>query len=571
MSVRRILVVGGVAGGASAAAKARRENERAEIHVFERGPYISFANCGLPYHISGEIRDRNQLVVMTPERFAVRSRIQAHIEHQVLSVDRTRKVIRVQGPDGGIREELYDKLILSQGARPFVPQIPGVDLPHVFTLRDIPDMDRILDALKQRAPERAVVIGGGFIGLEMAEAFLHRGMAVTLVEKNPHLLPLLDADMAEHLQEAVGSERLQFRFNAAVTQFSPQAVHFADGTSVAADMVLLSAGVRAEVELAREAGLEIGPTGGIRTNGRMETSDPDIYAVGDAAETIHAITGARTRIALAGPANRQGRVAGANAAGSKLVYPGALGTSIVRLLQMVVGFTGLSSRQAHAAGFTFFTSLTRDFSHAHYFPGAKPVLIKVIAEEGTGRLLGAQVIGEKGVDKRVDVLATAIMARMSVFELETLDLAYSPPFGSANDPVNVAGFVASHIARGDIGTVAPETWRPGAELLVDVRDLEELTEHGRLEGAIHIPLGELRDRVLELPKDRPIVTYCQKGQRGYFATCTLQGLGFDNVRNLRGGFLQARLNGIPLEVQTHPPAEVSLEVQEIPYSGAVDL
>jgi NADPH-dependent 2,4-dienoyl-CoA reductase/sulfur reductase-like enzyme len=300
-------------------------------------------------------------------------------------------------------------------------------------------MDRIADFIETQKPKHAVVIGGGFIGLEMAEAFLHRGMHVTVVEKNPQILPILDRDMAVHLQQAVGSERLNFRFNAKALEFVPGRVRFEDGTELGSDLVLLSAGVRAEVELARAAGLELGPTGGVRTNGRMETSDPDIYAVGDAAETIHAITGARTRIALAGPANRQGRVAGANAAGGRLNYPGALGTSIVRLLHMTVGYTGLSSKQAAGAGFTFFTSLTRDYSHAHYYPGAKMILIKLIAEEGTGRILGAQAIGEAGVDKRIDVLATAITAKMTVFDLESLDLAYSPPFGSANDPVNVAG------------------------------------------------------------------------------------------------------------------------------------
>ena len=544
---RRILVVGGVAGGASAAAKARRVSEEAEIHVFERGPYISFANCGLPYHIAGEIKDRGQLVVMTPERFASRSNIFAHTGHEVLSIERQRKTVRVKAPDGSERDEPYDKLILSQGARPFVPDIPGVSLPHVFTLRDIPDMDRIIVAIEGGMPRNAVVIGGGFIGLEMAEAFLHRGMHVTVVEKNPQILPILDRDMAMHLQQAVGSERLNFRFNAKVSEFVPGRVRFEDGTELGSDLVLLSAGVRAEVELARAAGLELGPTGGVRTNGRMETSDPDIYAVGDAAETIHAITGARTRIALAGPANRQGRVAGANAAGAHLNYPGALGTSIVRLLHMTVGYTGLSSKQAAAAGFTCFTSLTRDYSHAHYYPGAKMMLIKLIAEEGTGRILGAQAIGETGVDKRIDVLATAITAKMSVFDLESLDLAYSPPFGSANDPVNVAGYVAAHIARGDIATVAPESWRPTGEMLLDVRDADEVAASGRLAGAAHIPLGELRGRARELPRDRVIVTYCQKGQRGYFAACTLQGLGFENTRNLRGGFLQARLNGFAIE------------------------
>ncbi|MCE9612213.1 MAG: FAD-dependent oxidoreductase [Chthoniobacter sp.] len=541
---RRILIVGGVAGGASAAARARRVDESAEIHVFERGPYISFANCGLPYFLAGEIDDRAKLIVMTPERFWSRSRIHAHVGHEVLSIDRTARTIRVKGPDGTERDERYDRLILSQGAKPIVPPIPGVDLPHVFTLRDIPDMDRIARFLDERKPRRAVVIGGGFIGLEMAEAFHRRGLHVTVVERTPHILPLLDPDMAELLQQRTRLADFDFQVGAAATAFTPERVHFADGTQLAADLVLLSVGVKAEVELARAAGLEIGATGGVKTNGRMESSDPHIYAVGDAAETTHTLTGARARIALAGPANRQGRIAGTNAAGGKLTYPGALGTSIVRVLTTTVGFTGLNSAQAAAAGFSAFTSMTRDFSHAHYYPGATPIVIKVIAEEGTGRLLGAQVIGEQGIDKRTDILATAIAGKMSIFDLETLDLAYSPPFGSANDPINTAGFVASHIARGDIATVAPETWRPNGEYLLDVRDPDELEDFGQLPGAVNIPLVQLRDRLGELPRNRRIVTFCQKGQRGYLAACALQGSGFDDVANLRGGFLQAKLNGL---------------------------
>lgn len=541
---RRIVIVGGVAGGASAAAKARRVDEHAEIHVFERGPYISFANCGLPYFISGEIDERAKLIVMTPERFWSRSRIHAHVNHEVLSIDRAARTVRVKGPDGAERDVPYDKLVLSQGAQPIVPPIPGVELPHVFTLRDIPDMDRIAAFVNEQKPKRAVVIGGGFIGLEVAEAFHHRGIHVTVVERNPHILPLLDRDMAIHLQNEVRRPDFEFKPDANATRFTASGVEFSDGTTLDADLVLLSVGVKAEVELAKAAGLEIGVTGGVKTNGRMESSDPNIYAVGDAAETMHALTGARARIALAGPANRQGRIAGANAAGARLVYPGALGTSIVRVRQMTAGFTGLNSAQAAKAGFSFFTSLTRDPSHAHYYPGAKPVLIKVIAEEGTGRLLGAQVLGERGVDKRVDVLATAIAGKLSVFDLETLDLAYAPPFGSANDPINTAGFVASHIARGDIATVAPETWKPDGEFLLDVRDPDELEELGQLPGAVNIPLAELRDRLGELPRDRQIVTYCQKGQRGYLAACALHGHGFEHVANLRGGFAQAKLNGL---------------------------
>lgn len=541
---RRIIIVGGVAGGASAAAKARRVDEHAEIHVFERGPYISFANCGLPYFIAGEIDDRAKLVVMTPERFWERSRVHAHVNHEVLAINRAAKTIRVKGPDGAERDVAYDKLVLSQGAKPIVPPIPGVDLPQVFTLRDIPDMDRIVKFLDEKKPRRAVIIGGGFIGVEMAEAFHHRGMHVTIVERNPHILPLLDRDMAAHLQNQIRRADFDFKLNAEATRFTNDGVEFADGSKLAADLILLSVGVKAEVELAKTAGLEIGATGGVKTNGRMESSDPNIYAVGDAAETIHALTGARARIALAGPANRQGRIAGANAAGARMIYPGALGTSIVRALHLTAAFTGLNSAQAAKAGFTFFTSFTRDHSHAHYYPGAKPVLIKIIAEEGTGRLLGAQVLGERGADKRVDVLATAIAGKMSVFDLENLDLAYSPPFGSAQDPVNTAGFVAGHIARADIATVAPENWKVDGELLLDVRDADELEEFGKLPGAVNIPLAQLRDHLGELPRDRRIVTYCQKGQRGYLAACALHGNGFEDVANLRGGFLQAKLNGL---------------------------
>jgi NADPH-dependent 2,4-dienoyl-CoA reductase/sulfur reductase-like enzyme/rhodanese-related sulfurtransferase len=549
----RIVIVGGVAGGASAAAKARRVDEMADIQVFERGPYISFANCGLPYFIAGEIDDRAKLIVMTPETFWERSRVRAHVNHEVLSINRAAKTICVRQPDGGQREVPYDKLILSQGAKPIVPPIPGATLPHVFTLRDIPDMDRIAAFVKNGQPRHAVVIGGGFIGLEMAEAFHHRGLHVTVVERNPHILPLLDRDMATHLQNQIRRDDFDFKTGAQAARFTDDGVEFADGSRLPADLILMSVGVKAEVELARAAGLVIGETGGVKTNGRLESSDPNIYAVGDAAETMHSLTGARARIALAGPANRQGRIAGANAAGARLIYPGAMGTSIVRVLNMTAGFTGLNSTQAAKAGFTFFTSLTRDNSHAHYYPGAKPVLIKIVAEEGTGRLLGAQVLGESGVDKRVDILATAITGKMSVFDLENLDLAYSPPFGSANDPVNTAGFVAGHIARGDLATVAPETWEPDGEYLLDVRDPDELEEFGKLNNSVNIPLAQLREQLAKLPHDRRIVTYCQKGQRGYLAACALNGHGFENVANLRGGFLQFKLLQQPANLTSPPP------------------
>ena len=542
-TARRIVIVGGVAGGASAAARARGVDESAEIHIFERGPYISFANCGLPYYIAGEIEDRSKLLIMTPQKMWARSRVRAHVNHEVLSIDRSGKTVRVRRGDGSEENFPYDRLILSQGARPIVPPIPGADLPNVFTLRDVPDMDRIIAFLDERRPRTAAIIGGGFIGLEMAEAFHRRGMRVTVIEKLPQILPLLDRDMALHLQNCVLGKDFDIMTGAEAKTFSPEGVELADGAFIPAELILLSVGVRAEVDLAKHAGLEIGVTGGVRVNGRMESSEPDIYAVGDAAETTHMLTGARTRIPLAGPANRQGRIAGANAAGGRFLYPGALGTSIVRVLHMTAGFTGLNSAQAAKAGFSFFTSVTIDPNHAGYYPGSSPMTIKIVAEDGTGRLLGAQIVGEDGVDKRTDVLATAIAGRMTVFDLESLDLAYSPPFGSANDPVNTAGFVADHIARGDVATISPEDWKPKGEFLLDVRETGEVADSGLLQNAVHIPLGELRDRLGELPRDRKILVYCQKGQRGYLAACALKGSGFENVANLRGGFAAARLNG----------------------------
>jgi NADPH-dependent 2,4-dienoyl-CoA reductase/sulfur reductase-like enzyme/rhodanese-related sulfurtransferase len=543
---RKIVIVGGVAGGASAAARARRVDESAEIHIFERGPYISFANCGLPYFIGGEIQDRAKLLIMTPEKMWTRSRVHAHVNHEVLSIDRSAKTIRVKGPDGLEQDVAYDKLILSQGAKPIVPPIPGAELPNVFTLRDVPDMDRIVAHLETQKPKTAAVIGGGFIGLEMAEAFHRRGMQVTIIEKFPHILPLLDDDMAAYLQSEIRGNGFDLRTGAEAKTLSSSGVELADGAFVPAELILLSVGVKAEVGLAKEAGIEIGVTGGVKTNARMESSDRDIYAVGDAAETTHALTGARTRIPLAGPANRQGRTAGANAAGGHFTYPGATGTSIVRVLHITAATTGLTSAQAAKAGLSFFSSLTRDNSHAGYYPGSKPTMLKIVAEEGTGRLLGAQVLGEDAVDKRIDVLATAIAGGMTVFDLESLDLAYAPPFGSANDPVNVAGFVADHIVRGDLASVSPEEWKPDGELLLDVRDKCEVTEFGLLENAVHLPLDELRDRLGELPRNRKILVYCQKGQRGYLAACALKGLGFENVTNLRGGFVQAKLNGFSI-------------------------
>lgn len=545
---KKIIIVGGVAGGATAAAKARRQDEHAEITLFEKGPYVSFANCGLPYYIAGDIASRENLLLMTPQKFWDKYRIRVFIGHEVTQIIRDQKKLKVKNDQGEEKLVDYDKLILSQGASPLVPPFQGLNQEHVFTLRDVPDMDRIHQFIESRRPKSACVIGGGFIGLEMAEAFHKRGLAVTIIQKAPHLLPLLDNDIAWELEKYVRSHGFELRTGIEAKAFSAAHVLLEDGSRVEADLVLLSVGIKPEIILAKEAGLEIGKTGGIKSNGRMESSDPDIYAVGDAAETTHYLTGSRLRIPLAGPANRQGRVAGANAAGANLTYPGALGTSIVRIMDMTIGYTGLNSRQAQDAGFSFFTSVTRDPSHASYYPGAKGLIIKTIAEEGSGRILGAQVMGEAGVDKRTDVLATAIYARMKVMDLENIDLAYSPPFASANDPVNIAGFVASHETRGEIKTIHALSPELNNTFLLDVREPKEVTQHGMLVGAICIPLNELRDRLHELPLDKKITVYCQKGQRGYVAQRILSQRGFSNTYNLKGGFLEAQANGLPIVV-----------------------
>jgi NADPH-dependent 2,4-dienoyl-CoA reductase/sulfur reductase-like enzyme/rhodanese-related sulfurtransferase len=553
MSALRILIVGGVAGGASAAAKARRTSESAEIHVFERGPYISFANCGLPYFIGGEIESRDALLLATPETFKKKYRIQVHTGHEVTEILRDQKAIRVRNADGMERLETYDKLILSQGATPLIPPFPGSNQDHVFTLRSIPDMDRIDTYLREKQPETAIVIGGGFIGLEMAEAFHRRGLRVTIVEKAPHILPGLDSDMAYQLESELASDKFRFITGSGATEILKDQLILDDGSKIEGELVLMSIGVRPELELATQCGLEIGKTGGVRVNSRMQSADPHIFVVGDMAETFHRIPSPRSkeptpvRIPLAGPANRQGRIAGSNAAGGSMEYQGAQGTAIVRVFDWVVGMTGFSSQQATEAGYDFGTSMTRDFQHAGYFPGANFLITKIIFEKGSGKLLGAQVLGKEGVDKRVDIMATAIAGHLSVRDLESLDLAYSPPFGAANDPANIAGFVATNIETGVVATVSPDSWFPEGEFLLDVRELTELLSFGKLAGAVHIPLGELRDRYHELPHDQEIILYCQKGQRGYLATRILMQSGFPKVKNLQGGFLQARSNKLPIE------------------------
>ena len=543
----KIVIVGGVAGGASAAAKARRTNESAEITIFEKGAYVSFANCGLPYYVGDTIHDRAELLLQTPERFWARFRVRVHVSHEVLHIDRHEKCVRVKNlVTQEITSHPYDTLILSPGAGAIVPNIPGIHARNIFTVKTVPDSDAIKTFLTQHSSHRAVIIGGGFIGLETAEALQNRGMRVTVVEKAPQILPPFDPDMARlvayHLQEndveiIVGDGIKGFHQHGELAQEA----ELESGKRLPMDMAILSIGVRPELKLAREAGLEIGVSGGIVVNERQQTSDPNIYAAGDAVEIIHLVTGKPARIPLAGPANKQGRVAGANAGGGDLQFRGALGTAIVESLGITAGKTGLAEHEAKAHGFNYFVSVTHPLDHAGYYPGAEALHIKLVVEQQTGKLLGAQIVGEHGVDKRIDVLATALHAGMRVQDLEQLDLAYAPQFNSAKGPVIMAGFVAANTLRGEVKTITGEELQikqaaNGSLQLLDVRTQDEFQE-AHLPQARLMPVDELRDHLQKLDPSQETIVYCRVGLRGYLAARILLQHGFTNVYNLTGGYL----------------------------------
>ena len=543
----KVVVVGGVAGGASVAARLRRMDEEAEIVMLERGPYVSFANCGLPYHIGGVIPDRRRLIVQTPQALKARFNIEVRTRHEALGIDRPAKEVIIRDLQSG-REyrERYDKLVLSPGAAPFVPPVPGHDLPNVFSLRNIPDMDAIKSVVDRNQPRRAVVVGGGFIGIELAENLHHRGLDVTLVEMMEQVMAPLDAEMAaivhQHLQAkkvrlALGDGLKAIESIAAIEQAGDGlSVVLQSGRRAGADMVILAIGVRPECNLARDAGLKLGIRGTIATNAHMQTSDPDIYAIGDAVQVTHLITGQPANVPLAGPASKQGRLVADHIAGRNTRYTGVQGTAIVKVFDLSVATTGLNRRQLEQAGIPFQSTIVHMANHAGYYPGAASLSIKLLFTPG-GKILGAQVVGQEGVDKRIDVIATALRAGMTAFDLEELELAYAPPYGSARDPVNIAGFVAANILRGDVNTIDWDdvaSLDPETDFILDVRDPYEFAT-GAIDGATNIPLNDLRGRLDDLPRERRIVVYCLVGQRAYYACRILSQHGFDTV-NLSGGY-----------------------------------
>jgi len=542
---RKIVIIGGVAAGASAAAKARRTDEHAEIVLFEKGPHVSFANCGLPYYVGEDIKDRNDLFVQSPKSLWNRFRIKVHVDHEALRIDRKAKQVEVKDlTSGKIFLESYDKLILSPGAGAIVPPMPGLPAPNVFTLRTVPDSDSIKDWMTNKKPKRAVVVGAGFIGLEAAEAFSKRGLDVTLVEMLPQVLPLFDPEMADFMARQLRDKGINLILGDGIQSLrgSPvDTVLLKSGREVPADLVVLSIGVRPELKLAQEAGLKIGEAGGIAVDEYQRTSDPDIYAAGDAVEVVQLVTGKKTRMPLAGPANKQGRVAGANAVGGNLKFPGALGTAIVESMGLIAAKTGLSEREAIQMSIPYYVSVTHSLDHAGYYPGGELMHMKLIVEKNSGRLLGAQIVGERGVDKRIDVLATALSAGMEVTDLENLDLAYAPQFSAAKDPVIMADFTAANVGRGDVDTITCENLRSrrkAGEILqvVDVRTTAEYAT-GHIPESIHIPVDELRDRLKEIDPAKETIVYCRIGFRGYVAARILQQSGFGKVKNLTGGIL----------------------------------
>jgi NADPH-dependent 2,4-dienoyl-CoA reductase/sulfur reductase-like enzyme/rhodanese-related sulfurtransferase len=547
MSQRRVVIVGGVAGGASAAARARRLCEACEIIVFERGPHVSFANCGLPYFVGGEIVEQDSLLLQTPESLKSRFNLDVRVNTEVMAIDRYRKVVRVRAlPSGAESEQPYDDLILSTGASPLRPPIPGIERAGHFVVRNIPDVERIQAWIRDCGGCRAVVVGGGYIGLEMAEQLRRRGLGVTVVEAMPQVMMPLDPEMAAWLHAELKGNGVELHLGDPVAAFeAPQAgenarasvVVLRSGRRIEADTVVLGLGVRPETSLARNAGLELGAMGGVRVNEHMQTSDPRIYAVGDAVEVRDRVTGAWAIVPLAGPANRQGRIAAENVFGRPTRYEGTWGTAILRLFELSAGCTGANEKALRKANIAFQAVHLHPGSHAGYYPGAEPIAIKVLFAPDTGRLLGAQAVGHDGVDKRIDVFATALKAGMTMDDLAELELAYAPPFGSAKDPVNMAGMAAQNVLHGDVRLAQwneVATLDPLQSVVVDVRRPDERAR-GFIPGSLHIPLDELRARMDELPRDKEIVASCQSGQRSYFASRILVQHGF-RVRNLTGSY-----------------------------------
>lgn len=539
----KTVIIGGVAGGATAAARIRRLDEHADIVVIERSGFVSYANCGLPYYIGEVIEDPQELTLQTPESFRKRFRIDVRVESEAVAIDTKKKTVTIKDLSRGeTYEEAYDKLIISTGAKPVIPDIPGVDNEKVFSLRSVEDTFKIHDHVHTVKPQSAVVIGGGFIGIEMAENLKNMGLEVIMLQRSDHLMKNLDYDMATLVHAKLRTEGITVRTNVRVNGFESNDkdidVLLNDDERITTDMVILAVGVTPETELAKAAGLELGIKDAVVVNEKMETSVPDVYAVGDAVQKINMVTGKETLISLAGPANKQARVAADNICGIESSYKGSAASSVIKLFDMTVASTGLTEKDAKAAGYDCESVVLSPASHAGYYPGAKIMTMKVMFEKSTQKLLGAQIVGREGTDKRIDVLATAICLGATTDKLKDLDLAYAPPYSSAKDPVNMAGFMIDNIVA---GRVKQFTWdtveklpRDGSVTLIDARTPGEYSR-GHAEGFVNIPVDNIRERLDEIDKTKPVYVMCQSGIRSYIACSILSGEGYD-CYNFSGGY-----------------------------------
>lgn len=540
---KKVLIVGGVAGGASAAARLRRLDENAKIIIFERGEHISYANCGLPYYVSGVISERDALLVQTPQGMKERFEVDVRTQSEVTRIFPRQKEIEILEKNGRRYIEAYDVLILSPGAAPVRPPIPGINDVEPFVVRNVSDIDRIKGYIDAQYPQTAAVVGGGFIGLEMAENLHARGVETTIIEMSDQVMAPLDYEMAAILHDHIFNKGVNLILEDGVKAFSKNdkgtLITLQSGSEVQADMVILAIGVKPEIKLAKEAGLAIGDLGGIKVNEKLQTSDPNIYALGDAIEVKNFVTGQPALIPLAGPANKQGRIVADVIAGRDSTYEGTQGTSIAKVFDLAAASTGANEKTLKKLGIPYEVSFTHSASNAGYYPGATRLSTKLIFDRKSGRILGAQIVGSQGVDKRIDDIAGVIRHYGTVFDLQDLELAYAPPFSSAKDPVNMAGYVAGNIISGDVEIVhwhEVKDMNPKEICILDVRTIEE--RKGKfIPGSLHIPIDELRSRLSELPKDKDIVVYCEIGLRGYLAYRILKQHGFTHVKDLSGGWV----------------------------------
>ncbi|MDA3817242.1 MAG: FAD-dependent oxidoreductase [Prolixibacteraceae bacterium] len=566
--MEKIVIIGGVAAGATAAAKARRVSPTAEIVMLEGGPDISFANCGLPYYIGGDIKSRSKLILQSPESFNEQYGVDVYTNTVVSSINREKKHVKaLDTRTGDTKTFEYTRLIMAQGGRPVKPNLPGAKHDHVFTLWTLDDMDKIANHLTEKEPKNAVVVGGGFIGLEMVEALVKRGLNVSVVEMMPHVMALMEAEIAGFIENELHSYGVNVYTGTGVTEIGSKTVMLDNGESIDADMVLLSIGVRPTLQLAKEAGLELGEAGGLLVNDQLQTSDPNIFAAGDMVEIEHRVNGKKVRIPLAGPANRQGRIAAENALGGNHAYKGALGTSVVRVFEAVAGITGLSLKQARSMGINADAVVVHKEHHTAYYPGAENVTVQLVYNRETGEVLGGQTAGYKGADKRLDVVATSVASKLTVSDLADIDFAYSPPIGTANDALNMAAFTAENRMTGYSPSVTTSELDVFVEahnpVFVDVRDIFAY-EKTHVKGAKHLPLEILQQEISTLPKNRTFLVYDETGKKGHQALRTLLGAGFNDVFNISGGHISlqrhARTVGFKhLQIELLPVEEKSID------------